>query len=93
MAAVSIAKSGAGHYWVLLLTVAPSRAPFGGSGDCTSCSYGMDKPIWDVLNAPGGAGWGAFRKSGSGRTPGPQNPPERPSAVGRLFHFKRVQGF
>ena len=56
MAAVSIAKSGAKHCWMLLLTIAPSRAPFGGGGDRTSRSYGMDKPIWDVLKAPGGAG-------------------------------------
>ena len=78
MAAVIIAKSGAGHCWMLALATAPSRALFGGGGDRTSRSYSMDRPIWVVLHAPGGAGWGVFRKSGSGRTPGPHNPPERP---------------
>ena len=72
------AKSGADHCWVLPQAVAPRRAPFGGGGDRTSCSYSMDRPIWDVFSAPGGVGWGAFAKSGSGRTPGPQNPSERP---------------
>jgi len=73
-----IAKSGAAHCWMVPQAVAPRRAPFGGGGDRTSCFYDMDNPIWDVFSAPGGAGWGAFAKSGSGRTPGPQNPPERP---------------
>ena len=73
MAAVSTAKSGAAHGWVLALTIAPPRAPFGAEIQRTSRSYGMDRPIWDVLRMPGGAGWGAFVKSGSGRTPGPQN--------------------
>jgi len=74
MALISTAKSGAGHCWVLALAIAPPRAPFGGGGDRTSRSYGMDKPIWDILHVPGGAGYGTFEKSGSGRTPGPQNP-------------------
>jgi len=69
-----IAKSGAAHCWMVPQAVAPRQAPFGGGGDCTSHSYGMDRPIWDVFSAPGGAGYGAFRKSGSGRTLGPQNP-------------------
>jgi len=49
-------QSGAAHCWVLALAIAPPRAPFGRGGDRTSHSYGMDRPIWDVLNAPGGAG-------------------------------------
>jgi len=56
MASISTAKSGAAHCWVLALTIAPPWALFGGGGDRTSRSYGMDKPIWDVLDAPGGAG-------------------------------------
>jgi len=47
---------GCAHCWVLALAIAPPRAPLGGGGDRTSRSYGMDKPIWDVLHAPGGAG-------------------------------------
>jgi len=78
MASISTAKSGAAHCWVLALAIAPPRALFGDGGDRTSRSYGMDKPIWDVLDTPGEAGYGAFGKSGSGRTPGPHNPPERP---------------
>ena len=74
MASISTAKSGAAHCWVLALAIAPPQASFGGGGDRTSRSYGMNKPIWDVLHAPGGAGYGTFRKPGSGRTPGPQNP-------------------
>jgi len=77
MASISTAKLGAAHCWVLVLAIAPPRAPFGDGGDRTSRSYDMDKPIWDVLHAPGGAGYGAFGKPGSGRTPGP-NPLERP---------------
>jgi len=50
------AKSGASHCWVLLQAVAPCRAPFGGDGDRTSRSYGMNSPIWDVFSVPGGAG-------------------------------------
>ena len=73
MAAVSTAKSGAAHCWALVLIVADCRAMFDAEIQRTSCSYGMYSPIWDVSGAPGGAGQGAIEKSGSGRTPGPQN--------------------
>jgi len=55
MAAVNTAKSGAGHCWELVLIVVPPWAPFGAEIQRTSRFYGMDRPIWDILNAPGGA--------------------------------------
>ena len=58
---------------VLALTVAARRAPFAAEIECTYCSYGMYRPIWDVSGAPGGAGAGVIEKLGSGRTLGPQN--------------------
>jgi len=58
---------------VLVLIVAARRALFDTEIQRTSRSYGMDSPIWDVSGAPGGAGYGAIEKPGSGRTPGPQN--------------------
>ena len=53
MAAAITAKLGAGHCWVLALTIASPQALFRGGGDCTSRSYGIDRPIWDILHVPG----------------------------------------
>jgi len=63
MAAVITAKSGAGHCWMLALAIAPSRALFGGGGDHTSRSYGMDRPIWVVLRTRQGGQDGAYSEN------------------------------
>jgi len=87
MAAVIIAKSGAGHCWMLALATAPSRALFGGGGDRTSRSYSMDRPIWVVLHVPGGAGWGVFRNPVVAGLRDPITPLSARDVIERPFYF------